>query len=41
MDFRQRMNNKPNGAGCKIWVYADAYGYVVQFEPYQSVKKRK
>ena len=26
---------------CKTWVLADAYGHVVQFEPYQGVKKGK
>ena len=35
------MHNKLNRVGCKIWVLAEAYGYVVQFEPYQSVKKGK
>ena len=38
---RQRMNNKPHRMGCKIWVLAEAYSCVVQFEPYQSVKKGK
>ena len=35
------MNNKPSRVGCKIWVLAEAYGYVVQFERYQSVNKGK
>ena len=38
---RQRIYNKPNRVGCKIWLLAEAYGYVVQFEPYQGVKKEK
>ena len=38
---RQQMNNKPSRVGCKIWVLAEAYGYVVQFERYQSVNKGK
>ena len=37
----QRLNNKPNRLGCKISVLAEAYGYTVQFEPYQGVKKGK
>ena len=35
------MNNKPSRVGCKIWVLAEVYGYVVQFERYQSAKKGK
>ena len=27
--------------GYKIWVLAEAYGYRVQFEPYQGVQKGK
>ena len=27
--------------GYRIWVLAEVYGYVVQFEPYQGVKKGK
>ena len=35
------MNNKPIWVGYNIWVLAEAYVYVVQFEPYQSVQKGK
>ena len=36
------MNNKPIQMGYdNIWVLAEAYYYVVQFEPYQGVKKVK
>ena len=38
---RQQINNKTNRVECKIWVLAKTYGYVVQFEPYQGVKKGK
>ena len=38
---RQRINNKPIGVRHSILVLAEAYGYVVQSEPYQGVKKRK
>ena len=38
---RQLINNKSNRVRCKIWVLAEAYGYVVQFKPYQGVKKGK
>ena len=38
---RKRINNKPVQVGYKIWVVVEAYGYVVHFEPYQGVKKRK
>ena len=27
--------------GYNIWVFAEAYGFVVKFEPYQGVQKRK
>ena len=36
---RQRINDKPIWMGYYIWVLVDAYGCVVQFEPYQDVKK--
>ena len=38
---RLRKNNKPIRVGCNIWVIAEAYDYVIQFEPYQGVKKGK
>ena len=38
---RQKINNKSNRLGCKIWILAEAYGYVVQLESYQGVKKGK
>ena len=38
---QQVMNNKPIWVGYNIWVLAEAYVYVVQFEPYQSVQKGK
>ena len=38
----QRINNKWIQEEYKIWVLiAEAYGYVVQFKPYQGAKKRK
>ena len=39
---RQRINNKSIQDEYKIWVLiAEAYGYVVQFKPYQGAKKEK
>ena len=38
---RQRINNKPIRVGHSIWILAEAYGYLVQFETYQGVKKEK
>ena len=38
---RQRISNKPIRVECKLWVLAETYHYVVQFEPYQGVKKGK
>ena len=38
---RLRINNKPVQVGCNIWVLSEAYGYVIQFEPYQGAKKGK
>ena len=38
---RQRIKKKPIRVGYSIWVLAEAYGYVVQFKPYQGVKKGK
>ena len=39
---RQPINNKSIQEEYKIWdLTAEAYGYVVQFKPYQSVKKGK
>ena len=38
---RQRINNKKIGVGHSIWVLPEVYGYVVQFKPYQGVKKGK
>ena len=37
---RQRINNKPIWLGYNIWILVEGHGYVVQFEPYQGVKKR-
>ena len=37
----QLINNKPNQLGDNIWVLEEAYGYAVQLEPYQGVKKGK
>ena len=41
LHYRQQINNKPIQVGHNIWVLAEAYGYVVQFKPYQGVKKKK
>ena len=39
---RQRINSKSIQEEYKIWVLsAEAYGYVVQFRPYQGAKKGK
>ena len=39
---RQQINNKSIQEEYKIWVLiAEAYGYVVQFKPYQGAKKGK
>ena len=39
---KQAKNNKSIQEECKIWVLiAEAYGYVVQFKPYQGAKKGK
>ena len=38
---RQRIRSKSIRIGYNIWVLAETYGYVVQFEPNQGVKKRK
>ena len=38
---RQRLNNKRNRVGCKIWTLAEGCGYKVQFKSYQGVKKEK
>ena len=38
---RHRINNKPIQVRHNIWVLAQAYGQVVQFEPDQGVKKGK
>ena len=39
---RQRINNKSIQGEYQIWVLAaEAYGYVVQFRPYQGAKKAK
>ena len=39
---KQPKNNKSIQEECKIWVLiAEAYGYVVQFKPYQGAKKGK
>ena len=37
--IRQRIDNKPTGVGFNIWPFLEVYGCVVQFEPYQGVKK--
>ena len=38
----QRINNKSIQEEYKIWVLTvEAYGYVVQFRPYQGAKKGK
>ena len=37
----QRINNKPIRVGHNIWFFAETYGYVVQLEPHQCVKKGK
>ena len=37
----QRINNKPIRVGHNIWFFAEKYGYVVQLEPHQCVKKGK
>ena len=38
---RQRINKKSICVGYNIWVLAEVYRHVVQFEPYQGVKKGK
>ena len=38
---RLPINSKPIRVGYNIWVLADAYGYLIQLEPYQGVKPRK
>ena len=38
---RQWIKSKPIWVGFNIWVLVEAYGYVRQVEPYQSVKKGK
>ena len=38
---RQRINDKPVRMGYNIWLLAEAYGYVVQFEPCEDAKKGK
>ena len=40
-DSRQRISNTPVVMSYNIGFLAEAYGYVVQFEPYQGVKKEK
>ena len=41
-DSRKRINSKLIQEEYKIWVLiAEAYGYVVQFNSYQSAKKQK
>ena len=35
------MNSKRIRVLYNIWVFAEAYGYVIQFEPYQGVQKGK
>ena len=38
---KQRINNKPIRVGYYIRIPVEVYDYVVQFEPYQGVKKGK
>ena len=38
---RQRINNKPIHVGCKIWVLAEQYGYVIQFDSCHGAKSGK
>ena len=38
---QQVMKNKSVWVGYNIWILTEAYGYVVQFEPYQGVQKGK
>ena len=39
---RQQINNNSIQEEYKVWVLvAEAYGYEVQFRPYQGAKKRK
>ena len=40
-DSRQRINNKQIRLGYNIWILAEAYGYVVQCEPNEGLKKGK
>ena len=35
---KQRIQNKPVRVGYKMWVLAESFGYVVQFDPYQGAK---
>ena len=37
--IRQRIDNKPIAVGYNIWLFLEVYGCVVQFEPYEDVKK--
>ena len=39
--LEQIIKSKPIRVGYNIWVLAEAYGYVAQFEPYQGVQKGK
>ena len=34
----QQINKKPIWVGYNIWFLAEAYGYAVQFKPYQGLK---
>ena len=38
---RQPISKEPTGVGHSIRVLTEVYGYVVQLEPYQGVKKGK
>ena len=40
-DSMQRINNKPIRVGYNISVLPEAYGFLVQFEPYHRIKKEK
>ena len=39
MALGRKINNKPIRVRYNIWLLLEGYGCVVQFEPYQGVKK--
>ena len=37
---KQHTKNKPVRVGYKMWVLAESFGYIVQFDPYQGTKQK-